>query len=227
MSERSQEVVAVGEDLVAAGLTALPLAGGAIAGLIQAHTNRRVRKELRFIREVVEYLDDRVDRLEAAQEDEQLGELVDHGLAAAADARGEDEFVLLAAIVAEGLKESPSPEHIDRAHLLLDIVRQLQPDHVHLLRDLDRFQRQDPSLAYTVTKDGIATTSYLLPLQPTDTAFRPLVGRLIALGLVEQRERSQGIPRLHDGPDLHWLVTPFGRELLNHLTGNQDPAGSS
>lgn len=213
MKERGKEIAAIGEDLGAVVLTDLPAiaasivpwAGPAAASLIQANTNHKVRKQVRFLRDVSENTGRRVERLEAALADDKLGELVAHGLDVAAEIRDDEQFALLAAVVAEGLND-PETDHVDRAHVLIDVLRQLQPDHVRLLRDLLLFLKQDPSLVRTwTTEDGIRHKTVALPRDYAG-AYQPLCSRLRSLGLIEEASPAGG-----------YYLTPFGHELLGHI----------
>ncbi|MDA8355306.1 MAG: hypothetical protein M0Z95_03175 [Actinomycetota bacterium] len=133
MDERGRELVSIGGDLVAAVVSAIPVAGGPIAGVIATAGNVERDREVAFIRHLVEKPGDRVDRLEAAATDRELADLVGHGVEVAAACRSDDILGLCAGVVADGLDNSARAEHLSRADLLLDILGQLHPDHIDVL----------------------------------------------------------------------------------------------
>lgn len=203
------EEAAVAADLVAAGVSAVPL-GGLLVGLFQARRGREQRKQVRLLEELVTRLGDRLDQLASMMENPDVAELVDRALDVAVQIRTEEQLALLAAVVADGLGTNGEPPKIDQSHLLIDVIGQLEPPHVELLRDLWLFQTGNESLWRSVdSPTGHSVRVLALPLQPSDSAFAPMMGRLTSLGLVERQTRSDD--------SYYWVLTLFGKELLDHL----------
>lgn len=209
-------------DLVAAVTSAIPIAGGPIAGLIATAGNAKRDREVAFVRHLLEKLGDRVDQLEAAAADRELSDLVGHGMEVAVVCRADDLLGLCAGIVADGIDESATEEHLSRAHLLLDILGQLHPDHIQVLRTI---AAEGPSEIGSALDPltGVGISPERLPgvLPELADIVLQLVAWLTALGLVRNAGDQSAGTNVRIGPPAIGLTT-FGIELLQHLDSSLD-----
>lgn len=144
-SQDGGELVAVGMDLAAVGISWVPMAGAPVAALLQGVTNRQLRRRICLIEQVlddlvvkdlvVNDLDDRLvvlEKLMAAHEAD--AELVEDAARYADHCRCEEGIRLMGRIVAFGVS-SRTELGMGMAHLLLDAVGRLQPEHLTLVRE--------------------------------------------------------------------------------------------
>jgi hypothetical protein len=110
------------------------LASLTAGGLLGLAATVRGNREIAFVQLTVQDLGDRVGLLEAAISDPARADILSHGLETAPACRNHDQLALCAHIVAEALDEAAGPLHWDRAHFLLNILGQLQPLHLEVLR---------------------------------------------------------------------------------------------
>ena len=217
MDERGRELVSISGDLVAAVTSGIPIAGGPIAGIIATAGNVRRDREVAFIRHLVEKLGDRVDRLEAAAEDRKLGDLVGHGIEVAVICRSDDLLELCAGIVADALDGGACEGHMSRANLLLDILGQLHPDHIKVLRTVAAVAPRELGIALDpVTGAGVPPERLPVLLPELADIVPQLVAWLTALGLVRNAGDQSAGTNVRIGPPAIGL-TIFGIELLQHL----------
>jgi hypothetical protein len=147
----------------------------------------------------------------------ELGDLVGHGIEVAAVCRADDLLALCAGIVADGLDYSAKEEHLSRANLLLDILSQLHPDHIGVLRTIAAVApREIGSALDPITGAGVPPEK-LPDLLPELADIVPqLVAWLTALGLVRNAGDQSAGTNVRIGPPAIGL-TIFGIELLQHL----------
>lgn len=128
--EGTQEVEAVGIDLVAAVVSAVPVVGGVIAGLIEAAEDRSRRRVIRMIQKSIEDHGLRLQDLEEAVEREDIAEVIDHSVRVAIDSRAEEKLDVLASIVAAGVLPGAQ---VEMSHLLLNLLATLEGVHIQVL----------------------------------------------------------------------------------------------
>jgi hypothetical protein len=215
MDEHLAEGIAVGGDLVAAGVSAIPVIGGPIAGALAMAGNVARDRRIRYLQELVEALGGRVDRLEQAILEPALADLVEHGLEVAPSCRSDDQLSLCSHIVAESLSEGAGSEHAARAHIYLGIVQQLEPTHLEVLT---RISQSSPVPAFasdtTSALRGVLGTELSNTFPDLADIIEQVVAWLVALGLVE----NVGLGRTGGpGPPVQWASTPFGDRLIEYL----------
>lgn len=209
-------------DLALVGVALIPMAGPGVAGAFQAGRNYRTRKvELyrdELLSRLVDDLSRRVDDLEEAMANPQRIDLVMRGSELAATTAGDETIRLIADFVAEGLLPESTSEHLSRAQLLLDVVAQLHPDHLQVLRQFD------PNvIVHGGWRDGAGgnpMSEALLSqrLRGFEGFIGPLLARLTALGLIEELlQPTPPIPVPGNTGPREWALTRFGVELVRFM----------
>jgi len=228
-SERG-EVVHVGMDLVAAGLAAIPLVGGTVAGIFQAETNREFRTKLReqerkleLLGQIVEDLQGRVVDLKEAANDPDRLELLEAAATYAASARSADARRLIARVTAMAIIPTSDSNLISRAFLLLDTVSQLHPEHVKVLLEFGMIRSIGD--AYFSPSYGPRTRdsfrSWIVP--DVSDIIDPILARLDGLGLIRvASEQEPGVGSIFTQRPEQWTLTPFGVEVSGYLHSRPD-----
>ena len=216
-TDKLNEVLEVGDDLVLSLFSAVPFVGSPLQGVFQALTNRRFRKQFAFLTQVTAELEGRIEWLEEALADPARADVVIGAIPLAERIPVEsDSFRLLAQVVAFGIAD---PANASRAQMLLDVAGQLLPIHLEVLRQIGM--------------SGHGTSRRDLVMR-FGNDIDPLVARLDSVGLIhESGSQNQGpLVRTPSGqlkrevrPGIKtvWLQTPFGDELLRHLDAANKP----
>jgi hypothetical protein len=230
MSERRRgALVKVGEaavDVGRVGVTLIPLVGGTVTEVIGVLEERRYRRAQRLLDRLVAELGERVSAAEERLSDQGLADLLDDAFERAARTRAEEHIDLIARVVADALLGNPSPEQLDRHHLLVRMASELLPSHFVVLGEIGTsnvLQRSRwPML-------GIARTTSALARRFPELAdvVEPMVGDLLAAGLVMftpfaspdaeeaigQAVRGMRSPRKEPTVEL----APYGKWVLEQL----------
>jgi hypothetical protein len=205
-------------DLTLVGVNMIPIAGTSVAGVWQTVRNYRARKVEHYRDELLASLSQRVGALEAAVAIPQRIDLIIHGSELAVTAAGDETIELIADVVAEGILPESTSEHMSRAQLLLDIVAQLHPDHLRVLRQFD--PNVIISGGWSDGAGGSPMSEALLSkrLQDFEGSIGPLLARLTALGLIEESIRpTPPIPVPSNTGPREWTLTRFGIQLVRYM----------
>jgi uncharacterized protein YutE (UPF0331/DUF86 family) len=158
VSEKISEALVIATDVAAADVSAVPFAGGPVAGLVAAHGNRKLPKKLRYLEDLVKSLGERLTRLEAGEQSEAEAELIDHGLDVAAESRTDVQVDMCAAIVAAALRAERIT--VGQAHVFLSLLRDLEPEHVTALREIATLRNIGGDVLRFPTRGGIPAVSF-------------------------------------------------------------------
>jgi hypothetical protein len=221
MDEKAAEASAVIGDLLSAATSAIPLVGGPLAGVSQAITNRKTRKRIAFLERLCEELIDRVDSLEGILRDTDYQEMLLDAVQEAGTISDGEPFELLVRIVADGLQLS-DPDQVRRVRLYMDIVSQLRPEHIRLLRELGTVT---DTPAVFVLHMAQKWTIYALEnrLPELSEAIDPLLARVVGLGLAYQTGSVSTDTPGRAAPQAQWGLTKFGLNLMRFLYGHDQP----
>lgn len=126
---------------------------------------------------------------------------------------------LLAGIVAAGLQPGTSDAQVDRAHLLLTLVQNLEAVHIRTLMVIGLPRQGAGQVATQCVTGGVANDELLARLRELESVLDPVLATLVAQGLIA--DQLAGATVQPDGST--WGPTDFGRFLLEHL----DPAGGN
>lgn len=215
-------------DVVLAAASAIPILGGPLQGVYQARTNHLLRKRVAFLEQIVRGLDNRVERLETALHDDSTAEVIEGALSAVGRLPvGSDSFRLLTEIVTAVILD---PGNLPRAQLLVDVVGQLLPVHLDLLRQLGppHFTAEGRRLPRDI-RHGLARDVLARSLGERINDIDMLLARLSTLGLARESvtQPGSGVRTRNAAGNLverpgstirsSWVLTPFGAELLDHL----------
>jgi hypothetical protein len=218
--ERFTEAVAVVEDLLAAGASAIPVAGGPIAGIAQAITNHKLRKQLAFLDALYDELSERVEALEHIIRDAAHGEVLLEAIDEASTVAEGEPLTLLVRIVADGLQTS-DPSDLRRLRLFMDVISQLRPEHIRLLRELGTVANAPGvTVLYMARKWSIYALERRLP--QLSAAIDPLIARVVSLGLAYQTGTLSVATPGRPAPQPEWGLSKFGLNLIGYLYESDD-----
>jgi len=126
-----------------------------------------------------------------------------------------EPFELLVQIVADGLQLS-DPDRAPQVRLFIDVVSQLRPEHIRLLRVLGTVSDTPALLVlYMAQKWTIYALENRLP--ELSEAIDPLLARVVSLGLVYQTGSISTDTPGRPGPQPQWGLTKFGLKLMGYL----------
>lgn len=228
MDETPKELLAVGQDALAAALSAIPVFGGVLAGASQALENHKIRREFVYWRSVIEKLQsdvtDQAEQIRVLQEafnDERRTAIISQGLDIAVTRYDDEQLTLVGELVAAAILPTTSDDGLSRAQMLLDLLGQLETAHLDVLRRMVA-ARQDPTT--TVGHDGVLPTALEKLMPELADIMDPLTARLNSLGLIENiATGSMG----GAGAQVEWWPTTFGWKLLDYLRDSSDPMSST
>ena len=112
------------------------LLSGNVLELIEQLDERRLSRFTRFHEQVLHRLGGEVNSNEWALSEPSVAELVDLAIERVTQVRIDDAVDLLAAVVADSVLRSPSPERIERHNTFLGFVGGLREAHIRLLEAL-------------------------------------------------------------------------------------------
>ena len=151
-------------------------------------------------------------------DDEGDAELVEDAVRYADHCRSEEGLRLMGRIVAFGVN-SGIESGMGKAHLLLDAVGQLQPEHLTLVREFAmlRYVSQHPDRWSPGYRErGRQSLAHFLPAL-TDL-IDPLLGGLETAGLIRRSDpEQQAFTRFSNRRDVQWSLTTFGMEVARYL----------
>jgi hypothetical protein len=237
VKERTNGAIDSGLDVLGAGVSAVPFAGGPTAGLLQAWTNRQLRhadRELArahaALEQVIEALSGRIDQLEARIGDPNFDEFLDDALSEASRATTQEAQRLIGQIIAVGVTKGPGP-----AGIILEAVSGLKAGHLELLVEFGKIRgafdagylwRPSPPPPHTLT--GLRRT-----VSPENVdVIDPMLATLESRGLIRQVEAASREPRnaFAGRANAAWALTMFGQqvvEFLHHEPGTNPEATES
>lgn len=214
VEEQAKEALAVGMDLAAMGVSAVPFAGGPLAGLLQGLTNRQFRRRLRMFEETVSALDHRLELLESRMADDDFEELVEDACSAADHNRSDDALRILGRTLAVAAKVEP---FVGKAHLIVDVVAELAPEHVAVLTDAAlHYRRGDEPWFHPTTFHGRPRDSFVYTLPNLEPVIDPVIAHLEGRGLLSRKAPPTfdfKHPQASDKPP-EWASTEFGVEVV-------------
>lgn len=227
--ESGSDIAAAGVDLVAIGTSFVPVAGGPMAALLQGLSNRKFRRRIRYLEALCKNLGCRVEVLEKRMAgDEDDAELVEEAAGYADHCRSEEGLSLMGCIVAAGLSSTAESSR-GIAHLLLDAVGRLAPEHLALIREFAmlRYASQDPDRWHPGNRErGRQSLVHFLP--GLAELIDPLLGHLEAAGLIRRWDREQEtVTRFTDRRDVQWGLTTFGVQIARYLGPDDKGAPTS
>jgi hypothetical protein len=224
--EPISEAREVGADLILAAASAIPIAGRPLASYYQAMTNHKLRKQLKFLEDVVASLGERIENVaQVVTSDPAKLDLLTHGADQAAQVpSGSDVLPLIAEVVVKGVIDGDT----NLAFTLIDVLGQLSADHLRVLQAVStsRVLSGDVTSYRDVKGMDLAAARRWLP--ELDDVAEPLVARLVALGLVHKTTEPPELNRQfkQEAKPQRWGVTLFGLKLLDAigapLTGHDE-----
>lgn len=138
---------AIWKDAARAGanvaLGMVPVVGPALQGAADAVEGRKQERRVRMLEATAKHLRIEVDELAARFRDhEALAELFLAAWNAAGEARSEAKVRLLSSVLAAAVAGERLRTPV--AHVLVEVVEQLEPVHLQLLADVDELAQQEP-----------------------------------------------------------------------------------
>lgn len=229
MTRRGEEVASVGADLVTAGASAIPLVGGPVAGLFQAQSNRRLRGKLReherrleVLGQIVADLGHRLELLQQATEDPARMDLLEDAAAFAARSRSAAARRLIARVTALAMLPTADASQIGRAHLLMEAVAQLQPEHLDVLEEIGTRRVLSGKAVGTASIGERRSIRGMVHFRPElADVIDPIVARLEGLGLIRMLPSEPSLPTpsrpTPRRSDPEWSLTRFGVEVVKYM----------
>jgi hypothetical protein len=223
LEETPKELLAVGQDVLATALSAIPVFGGVLAGASQTLENHKVRRELAYWRSVIEELQtvvvdqsEQIHVLHEAFGDVRRTAIISQGLDIAVTRYDDEQLTLVGELVATAILPGTSDDGLSRAQMLLDLLGQLESAHLEVLRRMVA-TRQNPMM--TVGHDGVLPTALEKLMPDLADVMDPLTARLSSLGLIENiaTGRMGGA-----GVHVEWWPTAFGWKLLDYLRASSE-----
>jgi hypothetical protein len=209
------------EDGTAIGAELVPIVGPVLASVLHVRSDRELRKQVHLLTRTIELLSGRVDVLEAAMKDPELADLVDHAVDVGGRMRTAQQNQLegLARIVSQGLSSRTTNQDRDTLHNLIDVIGQLQPDHVVVLDEIATVRNVNGDIIVkhdTVSGKSRPVAEHFLPdLVPF---LDPIVAQLIGLGLVQDKiDTTNANFRGETEIERSWRTTKFGVDVLEYL----------
>lgn len=224
-TERTRELVALGTDLAAFGVSWVPLVGGPVATLLQGVTNREFRRRIHLLEQIINDLGGRFDVLEKLMaSDEGDAELMEDAIHYADHCRSEDGLRLMGRIVVFGVSTGDEG-NLGKAHLLLDAVGRLQPEHLTLIREFATARNLNEKAGFWQPGQRERARQTLVEYLPElADLIDPLLGGLEAAGLIRRLDpEQQTVTRFSNRRDVQWILTTFGVEVAQYL----GPGGTS
>jgi len=213
---KRREWAAIAADIASAGLSTIPIAGGPIAGVMQAIDNHDIRKRQAMVEKVLAAFENRMGQFQASLDDA-LDLLAHAARVAPSVSSGQIEDGIANIVVLAVLSEPPQ---LDRAHVLIDIAAQLTGDHLRVLREIGKsytaaYRISDRNQSHAWQPEALSRR--LPDLEPV---IEPLIAQLEAMGTL--RDVGPTGVRATSGPlENGWALSRFGVLLLDHLDGRE------
>jgi len=202
-----------------AALEQIPAVGPVLAAANRVREQRAADRQMKYVVELAERSDERIeDLLRRIEDDEDLSNLFWSGWQAAADARTAEKIKMLASVVGS----SSQDEHrVSEGHIILRVVRNLEPEHVAALSAIQQAAAQlPPTLGNGETGRAGADPSVLRnSLDYRDEVVGLILNDLEAMGVI--RNAWAGTWCEMDG-NVSMIPTDLGVEILTFLQSLDD-----
>lgn len=210
--EEPSKASAIIKAVVGGALGSVPVVGPMLAAAQQAAAEHDIERRIRFAEFLAIELRGVVEELRMTEPD--VADAVARALAATAEARDDDKIRLLAAVAVHAMRGGTATQE---AHILLSVIRDLEPSHVHLLVAVDQISQADPPLDEIAKPDvpgarrdalesSGAVDPELVGILINDLAAHCLIHNAYAstYGILEGKEA--------------FVLTPLGRGVLDLLS---------